>query len=100
MSTTVSRVALYQIATLSAPLTLETGEILAAGTTVIFCPATIAEVVRLQGGTLAEAWLSMQKNFAELIRQHTALQARYGALEKWAVENGYVPPSAEAEATN
>ena len=97
---TVRVLSQYMFTVLEEPLALLDGEVIPAGTTVMFAPQTTAHSVRVPGSrSLLEAWDSLSKEG----HAHTGMQAllskcqtelivttdRLTRLEIWAAQNGY-----------
>ncbi len=101
----------YTFVVLEKPLTLPTGEVLPAGTKVMFAPQTTAHSVRVPGAkSLLEAWDDLSKTGHE----HSDLQAtlatyqaelarmadRLTKQELLTAQNGHAQSAAEDEQEN
>ena len=105
---TVRVLSQYMFIVLEAPLALPGGEVIPAGTTVMFAPQTTAHSVRVPGSrSLLEAWDSlskeghthtgMQKLLSECQTELIVTTDRLTRLEIWAAQNGYNADKAAQE---
>lgn len=95
--TTPTKLSLFHLATLDAPLTLGNGTVLPAGTEVMLLPQTTAASVLVDGGkSLAEVLPTMSTNVVDssgqvirLTDRLTRVETQFAALAAWAKQNGY-----------
>ncbi|MEG2004471.1 MAG: hypothetical protein RR014_00390 [Bilophila sp.] len=97
MTTTPRKLCLWHLSTLDKSLTLDSGEVLPAGTAVMLVPQTTAHSVLVGNGkSLAELLptiaTSLADYSAQLIRyadRQTQLESQQAKFETWARANGY-----------
>lgn len=95
--TTPTKLCLFHLATLEAPLTLSSGTVLPAGAEVMLLPQTTSASVSMgNNNTLADVWpgvsVALTGYSGELVRyadRLTKAEAKLERLAAWAQQNGY-----------